>query len=183
MPDMSAAPSPALARRDRSIQARREAREFGELWWKNQKTAKRDLLDQRNLNGLGGYLALVGLGLLASALVQLYGLFSSNRASLNSGYGIVNIAFVAATVCLIILFFKKKRAFPPCSIIFLNVNYLVASFPARVNHNSNEAQIASASALWQAITWITLFPEIVASKSHLRWVIAVGFGSSVLVRA
>jgi len=108
--------------------------------------APKQAVAEKNLKGLGGWLVLVILGLFASVLFQVYGVyesvtmftdgtveFLSNPSSevYIPGYGgllkfefIAEIVFLVAGIYLIYLFFKKSRKFPKYYVPFLIISVI-----------------------------------------------------------
>lgn len=104
----------------------------------------KQVVTEKNLKGLGGWLVLVILGLFISALFQAYGAYESVTMFTDGtveflsdpssevyipGYGgllkfefIAEIIFLAAGVYLIYLFFKKSRKFPKYYLLFLIIS-------------------------------------------------------------
>jgi hypothetical protein len=127
----------------------------------------------KNLNGLEGWLALVGFGLLVEPFVLLYTIFSVNLpflysdnyqnvaanyptlANLGVYELIINIAFLAALIYLNILFFKKRKIFPRYFIIYLAANFVLILIDYLIIAGVNPSVDASdlgrafiASAIW-----------------------------------
>ena len=102
------------------------------------------LLDaDKHLEGLSGWLILVGLGLVLSPFIILRGVIATNYPLLmNAKYqpfleshpalhGLIlfeiasNLCFVAVDCALLYLFFKKKRSFPTYMILYMAFHVLV----------------------------------------------------------
>jgi hypothetical protein len=136
-----------------------------------------DTIESKNLNGLAGWLILIGLGILIQPLKDLYGIFSINLpafASIASQSGssqystlyniavyelINNIIFVIALIYLNILFYQKKKMFPRFFIIYLIGNFVLIL----IDYLMLSGVIASPDAsslgivLLQMIVWIPYF--------------------------
>jgi len=122
-------------------EARREAHRLGEQWWKDPSATKLQLAQDSRLNGLGGWLVLVGFGLVVSPIISIYGLwtdlqFVANRLHQLQAwddetlfvilFDFITAVFLAGLVYLNILFFKKKKIFPKYFMLFLVINFAVS---------------------------------------------------------
>jgi len=102
-----------------------------------------DSTKRKNLKGLAGWLILLRILLICHPFYILYVIFSVNLPLFyNSNYQsfiakyptagslgiyelLINIVFLAALIYLNVLFYKKKKTFPPYYIIYLIVNYVL----------------------------------------------------------
>ena len=139
-----------------------EARQFGKLWWKDQDAAKRKILAQDNLNGLGGWLVLVGLNLLYEPfllipssqhlrLVYHLLLFFNSNILLRFVYynpWARNLPVLALLMlgpgCLCFLYFRKKRLFPAYYIGYM----LLRTIFCVVGLGGGALILVANSALW-----------------------------------
>jgi hypothetical protein len=89
----------------------------------------------KDLEGIGGWLILPAIGLVISPFMCLGPIFTDMQLLTGGDYSslfanhpslttllifeiIINFAFLAAAICLNILFYTKKRIFPKCMIAF-----------------------------------------------------------------
>ena len=123
-------------------EARRDAHTLGQRWWKDQNATKLQLAEDSRLNGLEGWLSLVGLALVVSPIVLIYGLWNDLRFMTGPNYNavgliipdlpgftvfdfITGVLLLAGLVYLNILFFKKKKIFPKYFMVLLIVSFAV----------------------------------------------------------
>jgi hypothetical protein len=167
-------------------EARHVAHILGEQWRKDPSATKLQLAEDSRLNGLRGWLVLVGLGLVVSAIISLYGLwtdlpFLRDRIRLLNAhhpeyngslvddeilflifFNVITAVFLAGLVYLNILFFKKKKTFPKFFIVFL-VFYFAVSLLMYWANPSGELRVQSAlagtvgMAFLQGIVWVSYF--------------------------
>jgi hypothetical protein len=129
----------------------------------------------RHLEGIGGWLILVAIGLVFSPLVILGGATKSDLLFLTSSrhqpflqkhhavHGLIlfevitNLCFVAVLIGLNYLFFKKKRAFPTYMILYLLFHLLAIaldhagarlSMPSAPSNLRPLVSAALAAAIW-----------------------------------
>ena len=168
------------------IEARQEALRLGEQWWKDPSATKLELAQDSRLKGLGGWLGLVGFGLVVSPMVLTYRLWTGLQLArvlvrrLNARYpeynGVlvddeieflifsvfITAVFLGGLVYLNFLFLKKKKAFPKLFIIFLVV-YFAASVLLYWANPSGQLQVQTALAgtvgisFIQGIVWVSYF--------------------------
>jgi hypothetical protein len=101
-------------------------------------SAAEDSVD-RGLTGIGGWLILQAIGLAVAPFVILGGIFIDCKALFGSlaalagrpglevlilFEAITNLLFFAALICLNVLFYKKKKAFPACMITFFVAQFV-----------------------------------------------------------
>lgn len=168
------------------IEARDEAHRLGEQWWKDLSATKLELAQDSRLKGLGGWLGLVGFGLVVSPIILTYKLWTGLQLArllvrrLNARYpeynGVlvddeiefaifsvfITAVFLAGLVYLSILFFKKKKIFPKLFMIFL-VLYFGASVLMYWVNPGGDLQVQTALAgtvgisFIQGIVWVSYF--------------------------
>ena len=82
-----------------------------------------EIEDEKNLNGLGGWLVFIGLSLLVEPLIIIRAIASSG---LDDTWLLINLAFLAGLLVLNILFFQKRKIFPVCYVIFIVLMFVAA---------------------------------------------------------
>ena len=122
-----------------------------------------------DLNGIGGWLILPAIGLAISPFLSLHGIFTdillltgehlslfANHPSLTSLLifeVIISASFLAAVICLNILFYTKKRLFPKCIIAF----YAAQCFLMLADHLATSAVFPSVNLSANVITVVRSF--------------------------
>jgi len=167
-------------------ETRRKAHTLGQQWWQDPSATKPQLTEDSRLNGLGGWLGLVGFGLVVSPVLLTYRLWTGLQLvrvlirRLNARHteyngllvddeiqflifsAFITTVLLAGLVYLNFLFFKKKKIFPKVFIIFL-VLYFAVSLLMYWANPSGDLQVQTALAgtvgisFIQGIVWVSYF--------------------------
>jgi hypothetical protein len=129
-----------------------------------------------NLNGIGGWLILVALGLAVSPFLILRVVFADFRilnsiqfqtaldlhpglASLVLFEAITDTLFIVAAIGLNILLYRKKKAFPTCMVIYFaaQIVWVLTDHLLAMRFNSHSAWTGFTRAVIAALIWIPYF--------------------------
>ncbi|MDR3726973.1 MAG: DUF2569 family protein [Terracidiphilus sp.] len=134
-----------------------------------------------DMEGLSGWLVLVGIGLVVSPFVMLYTILTVNLpfladhryqpylsshpafAALAIFEVITNIIFITSVLALAYLFFTKRKAFPTFMILYLATQCCVIVFDTVTVHvlvpsaNLSTSYASVARSLIGALVWIPYF--------------------------
>jgi hypothetical protein len=131
---------------------------------------------ESDLIGIGGWLILPVIGLAISPFLFLHGVYTDLRILFGSQFqtalatrpalaglilfeAINNTILFAATICLNILLYRKKRAFPTYMTIYLGAQFVLGLVDhlAAVRFNPDSEWTAVARGFFAAIIWIPYF--------------------------
>jgi uncharacterized membrane protein HdeD (DUF308 family) len=113
-----------------------------------------DSTKNKNLNGLEGWLIIVGLGMLASGVEVFMNLFSGQGSTTDA----INIILLVFIVYVAYLFFKRSHRFPKYFIIYLSAFAVLAVIAGIVTNWQDSSTLADpivAAAIWIPYTLVS----------------------------
>jgi len=129
-----------------------------------------------DLNGIGGWLVLVAIGLAVSPFVMLDGVYADLRVLTGDRYqpglaarpglaglvmfeSITNTLFLAAVVCLNFLLYQRKCAFPTAMVVYFSAKivWILLDHLMALRYNPHSDWTALLRTLVAGVIWIPYF--------------------------